>query len=161
MSLSRFLSVCTKTRRRGRASVLAGTALIAGAMIPFTHARMQAQSPPTFSHDIAPIIKRRCIQCHQPAGIASMAPFTSYESVRPWAKAIRQAVTLHQMPPWPPDPARSMRLGNDPTLSAREIATIQAWVDAGALQGQSAASVDLNAAAICSFAYRVSSHHGS
>jgi hypothetical protein len=54
-----------------------------------------------------------------------------------------------------------MKLGNDPTLSAREIATIQAWVDAGALQGQSAASVDLNAAAICSFAYRVSSHHGS
>ncbi len=76
-----------------------------------------------------------------------MAPFTSYESVRPWAKAIRQAVTLHQMPPWPPDPARSMKLGNDPTLSAREIATIQAWVDAGAPQGQSVASVDLNAAA--------------
>ena len=147
MNLPRLLSVRTKTKERGRASVLARTALIAGVAILCTHVRMQAQSPPTFSHDIAPIVKARCIQCHRPAGIASMAPFTTYESVKPWAHAIRQAVTLHQMPPWPPDPARSMKLANDPTLSAREIATIQAWVDAGAPQGQSVASVDLNAAA--------------
>ena len=41
--------------------------------------------------DVAPIIEKRCVSCHQPGEIAPMA-FTSYEEVRPWAKGIRAAV---------------------------------------------------------------------
>ena len=47
-------------------------------------------APPDFSKDVAPILEKHCLQCHRPGGIG--VPFTSYETVRPWAKAIKQAV---------------------------------------------------------------------
>jgi hypothetical protein len=86
----------------------------------------------SFSADVAPILRQRCVHCHQSGGIAAMLPFTSYAAVRPWAKAIEQAVTSRQMPPWPPDAAHSLPLANDPRLSNAQIATLRAWVEGGA-----------------------------
>ena len=60
--------------------------------------------------------------------------FTSYAEVRPWAKAIKEAVLSHAMPPWLADPHfGSFR--NDRRLSEEAIGTIVAWVDAGAPEG--------------------------
>ena len=101
----------------------------------------------TFTQDVAPILRKHCIQCHRPGGIAAMAQFTSYEAVRPWATAMKQAVILRQMPPWSADPERSLKFRNDPRLSNAEIATIRSWVDAGAPKGANSASLDLAAAA--------------
>ena len=39
------------------------------------------------------------------------------------------------MPPWPVDPARSLKFRNDARLSQRDIDTIVAWADAGAPRG--------------------------
>ena len=41
----------------------------------------------TYTKDIAPILQRSCVQCHNPDGGAPM-PLTSYEEVRPYARAI-------------------------------------------------------------------------
>lgn len=60
--------------------------------------------------------------------------FLSYESTRPWAKAIRAAVLSRKMPPWPADPQFG-RFLNDPTLTQSEIDTLVAWVDGGAAEG--------------------------
>src|SRR5579875_544353 len=54
---------------------------------------------PTFSQDVWPIMKQSCVPCHQAGQIAPIA-FTSYGQVRPWARAIRQAVLTRAMPPW-------------------------------------------------------------
>ena len=46
---------------------------------------------PTFTRDIAPILYKNCAGCHRPGEIAPMS-LLDYQSARPWAKSIRQAV---------------------------------------------------------------------
>lgn len=60
--------------------------------------------------------------------------FLSYQSARPWAKAIKEAVLSRKMPPWSADP-RYGRFLNNPTLTQGEISALAAWVDGGALEG--------------------------
>ena len=62
-------------------------------------------------------------------------PFVTYEQTRPFAPAIRQAVTTRKMPPWFAD-ACCGHFANDPSLSAQQIATISAWAAAGAPAGK-------------------------
>ncbi|MCC7155773.1 MAG: thiol-disulfide isomerase [Bryobacterales bacterium] len=63
--------------------------------------------------------------------------FLSYQETRPWAKAIKQAVTVRKMPPWYADP-HTGEFRNDRTLPASDIAQISAWADAGAPEGNPA-----------------------
>lgn len=93
-------------------------------------------APPTFTKDVAPIFFRSCVECHRPTMFAPMSLMT-YEAARPWARAIRQRVAQRTMPPWHADPAHGT-FGNDPRLADEEIATILAWVDAGAPRGNPA-----------------------
>ena len=58
-----------------------------------------------------------------------------YQSVRPWARSIREAVLSRKMPPWFADPQYG-HFANDARLNAREMETIRAWVDAGAQEGE-------------------------
>jgi hypothetical protein len=58
----------------------------------------------------------------------------TYEQARPWAKAIRQAVLKHTMPPWHADPQVG-KWRNDRSLSQQDVDTLVAWVDSGAAQG--------------------------
>jgi hypothetical protein len=92
----------------------------------------QAQSA-TFHEDVLPILQKRCHTCHRPGQIAPM-PLVDYRGTRPWAKAIREAVMLGKMPPWFAESA-SVRFENDPRLTEEEIATLDAWVSAGAPEG--------------------------
>ena len=69
----------------------------------------------------APARRRRC-RC------------MTYAEVRPWARSIEHKVTNREMPPWHID--RSIgEYAIDPSLSDAEVATIAAWVDRGAPQG--------------------------
>ena len=97
-----------------------------------------APGPVTFTRDVAPILQRSCQSCHRPNSMAPMS-FLTYQDVRPWARAIKTKITQREMPPWYID--RSVGIGSfkdDPSLSDKEIATIAAWVDAGAVQGNPA-----------------------
>jgi len=96
-----------------------------------------AAGSPEFNRDVLPILRNHCQACHRPGEIAPM-PLITYADIRPWAKAIREAVTLRRMPPWFADPQFG-HFSNDPSLSAAEIATIQSWVEAGAPAGSSPA----------------------
>jgi mono/diheme cytochrome c family protein len=94
-----------------------------------------ADTPPTFSKDIAPIFQQKCQQCHQPNSIAPMSLIT-YEEARPWARSIKNRVQTRQMPPWHIDPSVGVqKFKNDMSLSQPQIDTIVRWVDAGAPQG--------------------------
>jgi hypothetical protein len=98
----------------------------------FLLAALAADSP-TFYKDVEPIMMNRCQGCHRSGEIGPMA-FLTYKDVRPWAKAIKQSVATKKMPPWFADPAHG-KFSNDRSMSAPEIATIAAWVDAGAPEG--------------------------
>jgi hypothetical protein len=60
--------------------------------------------------------------------------FLTYESTRPWAKAIKLAVLTGKMPPWSAD-SRYGHFRNEPALAQDEIETLAAWVDSGAPEG--------------------------
>ena len=95
----------------------------------------QAQSSPTFTEDIAPILYESCVTCHQPNGIGPMSLLT-YEDVRPYASRIQRNVQARVMPPWHLDPTVGIQAyKNDISLSDTEIARIVSWVDAGAPEG--------------------------
>jgi hypothetical protein len=94
--------------------------------------------PVTFSKDVAPILQAKCQSCHEPGSIAPMS-LISYKDVRPWAKSIRQRVSARQMPPWHIDKSVGIqKFKNDMSLTDEQIATIVAWIDGGALEGNPA-----------------------
>jgi hypothetical protein len=94
------------------------------------------QAVVTFNKQVLPILQKRCQDCHRPGEAAPMSLLT-YQSARPWAKAIRQAVLSKKMPPWFADP-RYGHFSNDRSLSQVEIDTIVSWVDGGAPEGDAA-----------------------
>jgi hypothetical protein len=93
-----------------------------------------ASSPAvTFNKDILAILQRNCQTCHRPGQVAPMS-FLTYQSTRPWAKAMKAAVAARKMPPWFADPQVG-HFSNDRSLRQSEIDTIAQWADSGAAEG--------------------------
>jgi len=87
----------------------------------------------TFAREIRAILSARCVTCHAPHGSAPM-PLTTYDEVRPWARAIKEQVLDRRMPKW--HAARGFgAFTNDPTLTPLESALVAAWVDGGLPRG--------------------------
>ncbi len=92
----------------------------------------------TFTKDIAPILQRSCQNCHRPNNMAPMSLLT-YQDARPWSRSIKEKVVKRNMPPWFVDRNVGIHdFKDDPSLTDQEIATIAAWVDAGAPEGNRA-----------------------
>jgi hypothetical protein len=96
----------------------------------------QTHSQVTFNKDVLPILQKNCQGCHRPGEVAPMS-FLTYESTRPWAKAIKAAVVSKKMPPWFADP-RYGGFRNAPELNQEEIEKLAAWTDTGAREGAAA-----------------------
>jgi hypothetical protein len=96
-------------------------------------AAAQESTPVTFNKDVLPILQKNCQSCHRPGQIAPMS-FLTYAEVRPWAKAMKEAVVGRKMPPWFADP-RHGRFKNDRSLQPADIETISKWADTGAAEG--------------------------
>lgn len=95
------------------------------------------QSPQiTFNKDVLAVLQKNCQVCHRPGGVAPMS-FMTYESTRPWAKAIKAAVINQKMPPWFADPHIG-EFRNAPKVTSADIATLTAWADTGAFEGNPA-----------------------
>jgi len=117
----------------GAIAVIVMLPVSAGAQVRTTGARSA-----TFARDVAPILQRSCVTCHRPGQSAPMSLMT-YEDARPWARSIKTRVAAREMPPWHIDRHVGIqKFKNDPSLSDEEIATIVAWVDAGAPRGNPA-----------------------
>ncbi len=95
-----------------------------------------AQTAPGFYRDVLPILQNHCQSCHRPGEIAPFSLVT-YEQTKKWAAAIRADVDSRKMPPWFADPCCG-RFSNDPSLSLKEVGSIDWWVAAGAPAGNPA-----------------------
>lgn len=107
--------------------------LLATLTIPGLETPQDPSAPVTFNQDIFPILENNCQGCHRPGGIAPMSLMT-YESTRPWAKAIKTKVLNRQMPPWFAE-AGGAALRNAPQLTAADLITLARWADTGAAEG--------------------------
>ena len=92
-----------------------------------------AAAPPTFEHDIAPIVYQKCAPCHRPG---EAAPFSllSYQDVKKRAGQIATVTRSGYMPPWLPQHGYGDFAG-ERRLTPEEIATIARWVSEGAPEG--------------------------
>jgi len=93
---------------------------------------------PTFYGDVLPIFIEQCATCHQDGGIG---PFDigDYETARVLAASIAGQVEARVMPPFVADNSGDCNTFQDAGwLADDQIATIRAWADAGALEGDPA-----------------------
>ncbi len=129
-------------KKRSYAPELATSAVVLSALLlSFGMPESKSQTgktASTFTKDVAPILFKSCIKCHQKGELASRVPLTSYEEAKARAELIKKKVVAREMPPWPVDAAKSLKFRNDPRLSQYEIAIIVAWVNAGAPKGDDA-----------------------
>jgi hypothetical protein len=123
----------------------AGLAVVAAAGVaaPTAIVAQQPAAPDvTYTRDIAPILQRSCENCHRAGGGGPM-PLTTYDEVRPWARAIKQRTGIGPhagvMPPWYMEKNIGIQqYKDDPSLSPKEIAAIARWADTGAPRGNPA-----------------------
>lgn len=89
---------------------------------------------PTFHQDVAPLLQRKCANCHTP-GTAAPFSLLSYTDANAHAEMIAEVVVDQRMPPWFASPKHG-KFQNDPSLSRTERDTIVRWVRSGRPEGQ-------------------------
>ncbi len=97
----------------------------------------QANEPPTFHRDVEPILQQSCQDCHHPGEVAPFSLLT-YESARKRAADLAALAAEHRMPPWPASTSVGGPFQDARVLTDQEIATLTAWADAGAPEGNPA-----------------------
>src|SRR5256885_6851766 len=107
--------------------------LVAGLALGVAGWAADQSSPVTFTKDVLPVLQKNCQTCHRPGQIAPMS-FLTYQSTRPWARAMKAAVLSRKMPPWFAD-ARYGHFANDRSLKQSDMDTLVKWVDGGAVEG--------------------------
>ncbi|MCH8813279.1 MAG: hypothetical protein IID07_15750, partial [Gemmatimonadetes bacterium] len=97
----------------------------------------------TFTRDVAPILQENCVRCHRAGG--GMAPMSleTYQVARRYATRIKYKTGLRDvagaMPPWFVEKDIGIQeFKNDMSLTDEEVATLAAWVDNGAPEGDPA-----------------------
>src|SRR6266403_280112 len=88
----------------------------------------------SYAKQVAPILREKCVSCHQAGGIAPWA-MDSYDRVKGWSAMMREVLMNRRMPPWHADPAIGS-FSNDRSLSVEQIRTLVHWIDASAPRGE-------------------------
>jgi hypothetical protein len=97
----------------------------------------QAPATPTYSKDVASILQKHCQECHRRGQVGPFA-LESYEQARKRADDIASVAEDRRMPPWKAEPGFGPKYKHDRSLSPAEIATLIAWAEGGAPQGNPA-----------------------
>jgi hypothetical protein len=114
-------------------AIPASVLLLAVALAAGQLTQNQSSTPPTFYRDVQPILQDHCQRCHRLGEIGPM-PLVAYKQVRFQARNIANKVRTKQMPPWFADPCCG-HFSDDPSLTAQQIATLVAWAEANAPEG--------------------------
>ncbi len=93
----------------------------------------QAQQPPTYRGQIAPIINRSCTSCHHVGGSGPFS-LTDYAQVKRFLSVIDDATSTRFMPPWLPVPGHD-EFADSRRLPDTDLALLHQWIKAGAPEG--------------------------
>lgn len=106
--------------------------LLAATLAPVHSTSAQADLPatPVYATDVAPIIHRSCTECHRAGGVAPFSLETADDLIRR-GRTVLRSVRDGSMPPWFAAPAMDSahRLANDASLSERDKAVLEAWLE--------------------------------
>jgi hypothetical protein len=91
-------------------------------------------SQPTWNDDLAPVVERHCLACHQAGGNAPFA-LSRYEDVAPLAAQLADAVESGSMPPFPAAPG-CQPYRDERRLTEEEQALFRRFANAGAPRGE-------------------------
>lgn len=94
----------------------------------------ESVTEPTFWRDVAPILQKRCQQCHRQGQLAPF-PLLEYDDAAGWAPMMGEVVREGRMPPWGADP-RYGHFANESRLSEDERKTLLAWIDSHRPEGR-------------------------
>jgi len=98
-------------------------------------------STPTWSENVAPILRERCESCHHDGGVAPFA-LSTYAQAKKWAPLLSEKVESRAMPPWGAFDSATckprFKIKHDLRLSDAEIATISTWSKSGTPEGDPA-----------------------
>jgi hypothetical protein len=90
---------------------------------------------PTWSSGVGQLVADKCTGCHVEGGIGPFT-LTSYADAAPMAAAMANATGARRMPPWMPSSCGDCQTWeHDRSLTDEQIATIQAWADNDAPEG--------------------------
>jgi hypothetical protein len=96
-----------------------------------------APAQPTYARDVALILQKHCQECHRRGQVGPFA-LETYEQARKRAADIAAVVEDRGMPPWKAAPHFGLRFKDERLLAEKDIATLIAWAEAGAPEGDPA-----------------------
>ncbi|HEY0454842.1 MAG TPA: redoxin domain-containing protein [Verrucomicrobiae bacterium] len=101
-----------------------------GCLIQFEAGDSPGVAPVSYASDIAPLLERKCVNCHSKGNIGSWA-MTNQKKVKSMASMIEEVLLTRRMPPWDADPVIG-KFANDQSLSVTEAQTLLRWIYQGA-----------------------------
>ena len=108
---------------------------VKGTPIAFPDRAKKAEwSKISYVKDVAPILMKNCVDCHEPGGIAPWQ-MTSYDVVKGFGPMIRETLRTDRMPPFDVD-RHVNAYQNDENLSEADTKTLIHWIEAGAPRGE-------------------------
>lgn len=88
----------------------------------------------SYGREIAPILERKCVQCHSEGNIGPFA-LSSHADVLQWSAMIEEVILERRMPPWDADPHFG-KFSNDLSLSPAEAQILARWIRLGCPRGE-------------------------
>jgi mono/diheme cytochrome c family protein/alkyl hydroperoxide reductase subunit AhpC len=103
------------------------------AKVPIGKLVLKVKTVPNYHRDIAPLLAKRCVQCHQADGVA---PFRldGFPQAKKRATDMLEEIEARRMPPWHAAPGK-LKFSNENYLSDSEILLVKKWVETGAEEG--------------------------
>ena len=124
-------------------AVLAGKAIqpvsmqTKGCLVDFPERAKKAEyAKISYAKQVAPIIEKNCVGCHQQGSIGPFA-LDSYDKVKGFSPMIREVIRTDRMPPYNADPHVG-KFSDNKNLSPSDIKTLVHWIEAGSPRGTGA-----------------------
>jgi peroxiredoxin len=103
-----------------------------GCLIAFEKTTPTADAPVSYTKQIAPLLREKCVSCHRDGEIGPFS-FSSYAVAKRKARMIEEVLLTQRMPPWSADPHFG-KFADAQMLTTAETQSIVRWVEQGAPQ---------------------------
>ncbi len=105
-----------------------------GCLLHFEADAGRGADPVSFVKEVAPILQRKCVNCHRPGDVGSWV-MSDYRKVKGMSAMMQEVILARRMPPWGAD-SHFGKFANDLSLTVAEAQTLLHWIEQGAPRGE-------------------------